>query len=353
MPGAEGQSGTVVSLAPAPHLLFPRLKAFVPQARRVIVVHNPRQNDWLIRLAREAARQNGLELLAFESEDLKGSLKRYQELIGQLNVRRDALWLPQDTSAVDDSVVLPWLLRTAWDEGLPVFSSNVAHVRRGALFALYPDNLELGRHLGSTAMAALSGGSLPPRGMQALRQGDRVERDDDEAAAEHADDGAEHRFQHELRQHVAGRARADRDVFHQHEREEDREGIVGAGFGLQRRADARAQAQALGVHQQVHGGRVGRSHHGADQQRLHPVEIEREFGERRRDQRCQQHADGREQNGRRQHGADAGKARPQTAVEQDQGERDGADQIGGADVVELNLAGTGIAGEHADGKEHQ
>lgn len=170
VPEADGQSGTVVSLAPDPHLLFTRLKAFVPQARRVIVVHNPRQNDWLIRLAREAARQNGLELLAFESEDLKGSLKRYQELIGQLNVRRDALWLPQDTSAVDDSVVLPWLLRTAWDEGLPVFSSNVAHVRRGALFALYPDNLELGRHLGSTAMAALSGGSLPPRGMQALRQ---------------------------------------------------------------------------------------------------------------------------------------------------------------------------------------
>lgn len=170
VPEADAQSSAVVSLAPDPQLLFNRLKAFVPQARRVIVVHNPRQNDWLIRLAREAARQNGLELLAFESEDLKSSLKRYQELIGQLNVRRDALWLPQDASAVDDSVVLPWLLRTAWDEGLPVFSSNVAHVRRGALFALYPDNIELGRHLGSTAMAALSSGSPPPRGLQALRQ---------------------------------------------------------------------------------------------------------------------------------------------------------------------------------------
>lgn len=170
VPESEGQSSTVVSLAPDPQILFTRLKAFVPQARRVIVVYNPRQNDWLIRLAREAARQSGLELLAFESDDLKGSLKRYQELVGQLNVRRDALWLPQDATAVDESVVLPWLLRTAWDEGLPVFSSNVAHVRRGALFALYPDNLELGRHLGTTAVSALSSGAPPPRGLQALRQ---------------------------------------------------------------------------------------------------------------------------------------------------------------------------------------
>lgn len=170
VPESDAQSATVISLAPDPHLLFARLRAFAPQARRVVVVHNPRQNDWLIRLARDAARHHGLELLAIESDDLKGSLKRYQELMGQLQVRRDVLWLPQDTAAVDDTTVLPWLLRTAWDEGLPVFSSNVAHVRRGALFALYPDNLELGRHLGSTAMATLSGGSSPPRGMQALRQ---------------------------------------------------------------------------------------------------------------------------------------------------------------------------------------
>ncbi|MGX1168116.1 hypothetical protein AB7M16_004382 [Bradyrhizobium sp. USDA 372] len=152
---------------------------------------------------------------------------------------------------------------------------------------------------------------------------------------------------------MAGRARADRDVFHQHQSEEDREGIVGAGFRLQRRADARAQTQALGVHQEEHGGRVGRGHHGAHQQRLRPVEVERVFGERRRDQRGQQHADGREHERRGEHGADAGKARAQAAVEQDQGERDGADQIGGADVVELELTGAGIAGEHADDQEDE
>jgi putative ABC transport system substrate-binding protein len=54
-----------------------------------------------------------------------------------------------------------------------VFSSNVAHVRRGALFSLYPDNLELGRFLGSSAQTLIGsnvGPTAAPRGLQALRQ---------------------------------------------------------------------------------------------------------------------------------------------------------------------------------------
>ena len=66
-----------------------------------------------------------------------------------------------------------------------------------------------------------------------------------------------------------------------------------------------------------------------------------------------EHADGREHHGGREHGADAGKARLQAAVEQDQGQRHRADQIGRADVVELELAGTRITRQHADREEDQ
>lgn len=177
VPEGESPAWMIQSLAPDPALLFSRLKAFVPRARRVVVVYDPRQNEWLIRLAREAARQQGLELLTLEAEDLKVALKRYQDLMGQLNPRRDVLWLPQDSATVDESTVLPWLLRESWDHGIPVFSSNVAHVRRGALFALYPDNTELGRHLGATAQAVQAMPSTPSasapatsRGLVALRQ---------------------------------------------------------------------------------------------------------------------------------------------------------------------------------------
>ena len=44
-------------------------------------------------------------------------------------------------------------------------------MRRGVLFALYPDNLELGRHLGSTAQGLIgNAASTPVRGLHPLRQ---------------------------------------------------------------------------------------------------------------------------------------------------------------------------------------
>jgi putative ABC transport system substrate-binding protein len=170
VPESETQGMLVQSLAPDPALLFARLKSFVPSAKRVIVVYDPRQNDWLIRLAREAAKAQGLELAALEAEDLKTAVRRYQEMLGSVNARRDVLWLPQDTTTVDESAVLPLVLRESWDQNLVVFSSNVAHVRRGVLFSLYPDNVEIGRFLAGAALASLQAGNTLPRGIQALKQ---------------------------------------------------------------------------------------------------------------------------------------------------------------------------------------
>ncbi|MBI2732183.1 MAG: hypothetical protein HYX44_02375, partial [Aquabacterium sp.] len=169
VPESESQGMLVQSLAPDPALLFNRLRAFVPGTKRVFVVYDPRQNDWLIRLAREAARSQGLELLALEADDLKSAVRRYQEVLGAMNAKRDALWLPQDSTTVDESAVLPLVLREAWAQNLVVFSSNVVHVRRGVLFSLYPDNAELGRFLAGAALSAQQGSSAPGKGIQALK----------------------------------------------------------------------------------------------------------------------------------------------------------------------------------------
>jgi hypothetical protein len=61
------------------------------------------------------------------------------------------------------------------------------------------------------------------------------------------------------------------DQLDQHQRQKDRERIVGAGFHLQRRAHARTQTQALTMNQKEYGGRVRGRHHRADQQRLRPM----------------------------------------------------------------------------------
>jgi putative ABC transport system substrate-binding protein len=170
VPESDTQGMLVQSLAPDPALLFARLKAFVPGAKRVIVIYDPRQNDWLIRLAREAAKNQGMELLALEADDLKTAVRRYQEILGSVNPKRDALWLPQDSTTVDESAVLPLVLREAWSQNLVVFSSSVVHVRRGVLFSLYPDNAEIGRYLAGAAFASLQASSPQARGIQALKQ---------------------------------------------------------------------------------------------------------------------------------------------------------------------------------------
>ncbi len=179
------------------------------------------------------------------------------------------------------------------------------------------------------------------RRVQPLRQRDAVQPQHHQPAADHADDGAEHGLADEFQHHVPDRAFADRNQFHQHQGEKHRERIVGAGFDLQRRTDAGTQPQALRMHQQKHRRGVGRRHYRARQQRFGPVQVERIFGNGRGDQRRQQHADGGQHHRRRQHRMDALKSRFQPAVEQDQRQRHRSDQIGGADVVEPDLAGAG------------
>lgn len=169
VPEAEGRNIPVLSLAPDPALLFARLHAFVPGVRRVLVVYNPAQNGWLVRLAREAASARGLELVAYDAPDLRTALKTYQDIFATVDPKRDALWLLQDSVAAEEAAVLPLVLQETWSRNVALFSSNLAHVRRGALFALYPDNAEIGRHLGSAALAYLSAGSHASRGVTPLR----------------------------------------------------------------------------------------------------------------------------------------------------------------------------------------
>jgi putative ABC transport system substrate-binding protein len=170
LPESPVRAFSVHSLAPDPGLLFARLKSLVPETRRVWVVYDARNNAWLIRLARDAAKTHGIELMAFEVDDLKAALQRYQEILGSADAKRDALWLPQDFTTVDEASVLPLVLQESWDRSLTVFSSSVTHVKRGALFALYPDNTELGRRLGDAALAYLATGAPAARSMVPLKE---------------------------------------------------------------------------------------------------------------------------------------------------------------------------------------
>lgn len=167
---SEARSFPVHTLAPDPVLMLARLKRLRPGVRRVHVVYDPRMNAWLMRLAREAARAEGLELMAQEAADQAEALRAYTQLLGSADAGREALWLPQDPTTVDDNAVLSLVLREGWSRNIAVFSSHLAHVRRGALFSLYPDNRELGRSLAAAAQRLASSNRTPGGGVLPLRQ---------------------------------------------------------------------------------------------------------------------------------------------------------------------------------------
>ena len=171
IPEAENRSLMGISLTPDPALLFTRLKNLMPGVKRVVVVYNPQHNEWLIKIAREAAKAHGVELATYEARDLASAARAYEAAFASSDGRRDAVWLPQDATTVDENTILPLVLKESWNRNVPVFSSSFLHVKKGALFALYPNNLELGRTLASSALAALSGdgrrrGVLPLREVQ-------------------------------------------------------------------------------------------------------------------------------------------------------------------------------------------
>ena len=167
---SEARAFPVHTLAPDPAQLFARLKRLMPAARRAHLVHDPRLNGWLARLAREAARAEGLELVTQEVFDQASALRAYAQLMGAADPARDAVWLPQDPISVDDNAVLPLVLKEGWNRSIAVFSSHLTHVKRGALFSLYPDNRELGRTLAGAAMRLSAGPKGAMAGVLPLRQ---------------------------------------------------------------------------------------------------------------------------------------------------------------------------------------
>lgn len=165
----DGERHIGICLTPDPALLFARLKSLLPAVRRVIVIYNPQHNEWLMRIAREAARNLGLELLAREARDLAAAARLYETAFAAADGKRDAVWLPIDPTTVDEATIVPIVLNDSWNRNVPFFSSSFLHVNKGALFSLYPNNLELGRALGNLASTLLAGGS-PGRGVTPLRE---------------------------------------------------------------------------------------------------------------------------------------------------------------------------------------
>lgn len=144
-----------VGLAVDPALLFATLQQLAPTRRRVWVVFNPAYDRWLMDRARTAATALGLKLEPLEARDLRESARQFRHILAAADPAADALWLVADVGIIDSETILPLVIEQSWRRRLPVFSNSLLHSKRGVLFALYPDNVALGRRLAELAAQAL------------------------------------------------------------------------------------------------------------------------------------------------------------------------------------------------------
>lgn len=140
----NGHSG--ISLVGAPHQFYAALNSVAPQVKRVFTVYNEKNSGWLLDVARKEAAANGITLEAFAAHDVREAAQKFQVIMDRAKGPQDAIWLLLD-NVVPDKTVLPLVLDVAWRKKVVLFSNNPIHSKRGALFALFPDNARLGNNL--------------------------------------------------------------------------------------------------------------------------------------------------------------------------------------------------------------
>lgn len=143
-----------IAYEPAPGKLLKTLKDLAPKTQRVIVVYDRVKSVWLMDRARVAAQSMDIELITIETQDIKEAARQYRSLLEKENFKNTAIWLSQDAATVGNAVILPMLLKEAWNRNILLFSSALMHVQRGVLFSMYPDNFAMGKSIARLASVA-------------------------------------------------------------------------------------------------------------------------------------------------------------------------------------------------------
>ncbi|MER2491863.1 ABC transporter substrate binding protein [Catenovulum sediminis] len=147
-PSTPGTFGGV-SMMTAPAQVIKKLNLVAPNVKNVYLIVSE-QNRWIAELLEQISKTAKFKPHIHVVNNLKESVQTYHKISvqGQLGPE-DAIWLPIDTVAMHEKVILPMVLKASWEKKFVLFSSIPTHAKRGALFSFYPDNYELGKQLGN------------------------------------------------------------------------------------------------------------------------------------------------------------------------------------------------------------
>ena len=156
--GAPNVSGVTLEFPVALQLQW--LRRFLPTAKTIGVIYNPRENQQKVEAASRVAHELGLRL---ESQPVRDA-RELPTALDTLAKKIDVLW-----GVVDDLVLAPQtakpILLFSFQNRIPFVGLSTAWVKAGAIYALDWDYTDLGMQCGEMALQVLQGtqvSALPP-----------------------------------------------------------------------------------------------------------------------------------------------------------------------------------------------
>ena len=140
---------TGISMVPDTRVIIDKLLMLYSNVRNIHVVTDPKNRADQLKTAANYAASKNVNLIVHEVSTIQAAAGEYKKLLALVK-QDDAIWLMRD-KAINDSSLLSQVLETAWKKRVAVFSTNPTHVKRGALFAIYPNNKKLGKSLARLA----------------------------------------------------------------------------------------------------------------------------------------------------------------------------------------------------------
>lgn len=150
-----------ISIFPDPVTVMQKLLLLSPNTDSVFVVTALTAENGYLEEAQIHMADRGKSLVIHRVADIRAAANQYLEVSSAARAY-DGIWILPGETAIDNAI-MGQLLQSAWDKNIVLFSSNPNDVRKGTLFAVYPDNENMGRDLGVLVNKQLAGDIVEPR----------------------------------------------------------------------------------------------------------------------------------------------------------------------------------------------
>ena len=139
-------------------------KEIAPKVRRIGIIYNAGEPNsvTLVRLAREAAKELGYEIVEATVANSAGVMAAAKSLVG----RADAVYVPTDNTVVS---ALEAVVKVCQDNDMPLITGDTDSVARGAIAAIAIDYYELGRQTGDMVARILKGANPAEMPVETLK----------------------------------------------------------------------------------------------------------------------------------------------------------------------------------------